>query len=94
MRIGALALVCALCGCASDWKWAKDGATEQDYIRDWNQCVYEAKLATATYGSSAPASRTQSAAVGRGVGDALGAGMAQRDLVKSCMIVKGYTLQQ
>jgi hypothetical protein len=46
MRVAALVLVAALCGCASEsdqqWVWYKKGATQDDFDTDHGYCTAQA----------------------------------------------------
>ena len=56
-----------------------------------SECEYEAKVATASYGSSYHLGKHHEGGIlGQAVGDGVVVGMRQADLIKSCMRAHGY----
>lgn len=56
-----------------------------------SECEYEAKAATASYGSSYHLVRHHEGGIlGQAVGDGVVVGMRQADLIKGCMKAHGY----
>jgi hypothetical protein len=78
-----------LTACAPQHMWVKDGATAGDFERDKNVCIYEAKLATASYSQGATA-RTRSGAIAQGISEGLTMGFRELELATLCMQTKGY----
>jgi|GEM_PF-706478 len=55
-----------------------------------NECEYQAKVATASYGSSYGLHKHGSEILGQAVGDGVVTGVRQADLIKECMKTRGY----
>lgn len=84
-----LAASIGLTACAPQYMWVKQGATSDDFERDKNLCVYEAKLATASYSQGATP-RSRSAAFAQGFGEGLTMALRENELATLCMQTKGY----
>jgi hypothetical protein len=82
-------LTVVVAGCAP-LTWDRPGTTEAEFNRDFDQCDYEARLATAGYGTS-ETRRGASSAAGQGVGDAVGQALDRHDLTRACLRARGYT---
>lgn len=88
MNAGSLATIVAtvaLVGCAAKpLIWDKSGGTQSEFDADQSFCQYDVQKATQ---GTDPTLRTV-------FGQELDRAMRQRDLMLSCMRMKGYTLRQ
>src|SRR5436190_1347436 len=89
MRRLALLGIVFLTACGPRYMWVKEGATQQDFEADRTRCIYEAKLATASY-SSGPTARGYGAAAAQGIGEGITMGLREAELATLCMQTKGY----
>ena len=80
----------ALAGCAST-TYVPSGETVSPVTQARHECEYQAKVATASYGSSYNVhNKHGSEILGQAVGDGVVAGMRQADLIGECMKTRGY----
>jgi hypothetical protein len=78
-------------GCAQQQvSWVKSGATPADFERDKNQCIYEARLATAGY-SQGQNARGVVAAAAQGISEGMIMGAREAELARLCMRARGYS---
>lgn len=79
-------------GCAvSDPTFTRAGSTPEEASSAYEQCLYQAKIATANAGAQAPKYDAKvSDAVSSGVADGIARGFEEGDLVNHCMKMQGY----
>lgn len=89
--IGLGAMLLVACMPQAYLVFDKPGVTQEMFEHDRLECVYQAELATANYGSSYRAT-----SVGEAIGAGIGLGIAVNEktsrLIQLCMRVKGYTI--
>jgi len=91
-KLATLAASVALLGCALP-TWTRPDTTQADFDRDAAQCKYEAVAATSGYGTG-PTARSTSGAFSQGLGEGIAAGMKQGELIRLCMMARGYRMQK
>lgn len=85
-----------LAGCAAmppSYIWVRPNTVQAEFDADRARCAYEAEAATATYGSSTPASRTLGGSIGQGLAIGYGKAMEFNKLGVLCMQARGYSQQ-
>lgn len=82
----------ALTGCAPNYMWVKEGATQSEFDRDKAQCQYEASSSMANY-NTGPTARGASGAAAQGIGEGIAIGMRKAELIQLCLQAKGYSKQ-
>lgn len=76
----------------TDPTFTKPGTTPTQASDAYQQCLYQAELATANAGATAPKHDAKiSDAVSSGVADGIARGYEQGNLVNHCMKMQGYT---
>tara|TARA_R110000764_G_scaffold115317_1_gene202339 strand:- start:120 stop:419 length:300 start_codon:yes stop_codon:yes gene_type:complete len=96
MRSHAIAVAIVLLGttaCAvNDPVYTHSGKTSDQAAEAYQQCLYQAEIATANAGATAPKYDGKvSDAVSSGVADGIARGYEQGNLVNHCMKMQGYS---
>ena len=96
MKTRAFALIAGLIfstGCAvNDPTFPHQGKTPEQASEAYQQCLYQAEIATANAGATAPKYDGKvSDAVSSGVADGIARGYEQGNLVNHCMKMQGYS---
>lgn len=79
-------------GCAvSDPTFTRAGSTPEEASTAYEQCLYQAKIATANTGARPPKYDSKiSDSVASGVADGIARGYEEGDLINHCMKIQGY----
>lgn len=79
----------------TDPVFTKPGSTPSQASEAYQQCLYQAELATANTGAKAPKYDAKiSDAVSSGIADGIARGYEEGNLVNHCMKMQGYSKSQ
>ena len=85
LTVGTLALA----GCSTT-TYMPSGETVTPVAQAQKECEYQAKVATASFGSSYQLHQHADKILGQAVGDGVVVGLRQADLISECMKTHGY----
>ncbi|MGB7387285.1 MAG: hypothetical protein WA929_06775 [Pseudomonas neustonica] len=88
----AIVLLATTACAVNDPVYTHPGKTSDEASQAYQQCLYQAEIATANAGATAPKYDGKvSDAVSSGIADGIARGYEQGNLVSHCMKMQGYT---